>query len=624
MNILLKTTVRLFLIAFFSYSFPSLATLEQSNKYVAWSSYSNLTRSQYLKKLDEHKAKNHRPIDVEILSGTKPTYSVIFQKNSDSRKWAVHTQLDNKGFSKKWNYYKNKNYRLTDLASYKKGSSRYYSGIWIKNTEKLKWASYRNLSSKAFAKKFKSLSKKGYMPIDVNGYKNGSSIAYTTIWQKPKKKMKWILKRNISKNKFASYFKEFKKDGFRVYSFNSYEIKGKLNYAVIWIKDPKSTRWVFNRDMNQNEFNNKWNKYRDLGYRLSNLEVYKQKKKIRYAGLWLENSSRPSWQPKKSVSQKVSDYLLKDAAMGFSVGVAVDGKIRYLNNWGFTDSKNSIAANSRSVYRIASVSKAVTGVLAFALKDKKKLKLNRKTRKYEKRLPKRHRKHTVGDLLANRGKVRHYKDDDPATSSGTVKIFKTAYSASKLFTKDKLVSDDYLYSTHGYTLASAAMEAATKNSFCQLVQNYITKPNKLNSLACEITSNKIASRSKIYERNDKQGFTELKRLNLSWKYPGGGMESSSYDLLRFGVKLDQYKIISEKMVDEMTTRPDTKAWYAYGWDIGTSNGVSWYGKIGGQPGARTYIRIVPDKNIVVVLLANTSGDGGAIRDLGKEIANSLF
>ncbi len=115
MNILLKTTVRLILVVFLSYSFPAFATLEQSDKHLAWSSITDLTRSQYLKKLDEYKAKNYRPIDVNILSGSKPRFSTVFDKNTDSRKWAVHTKLDSKSYNNKWNYYKNKNYRLTDL-----------------------------------------------------------------------------------------------------------------------------------------------------------------------------------------------------------------------------------------------------------------------------------------------------------------------------------------------------------------------------------------------------------------------------------------------------------------------------------------------------------------------------
>jgi len=624
MDHLRKITVGLIAIVVFSFSLPCYAVLEQTDQYLGWQSFTNLSRSDYQKKLDQLKLKSFRPIDIEISSGSKPKFSIVFNKNLDKRKWAIHSQLDNNAFKKKWKKYQKDNYRLVDLESYKKGSKRYYAGIWIKNTENIKWLSSRNISNKEFSKNFKKYSGKGYMPIDIDGYKDGSSTRYSIIWQKPKKNTKWVLKRNLSQKAYSKSFKKYQKKGYRVYDVSAYPIKSKTYYAVIWIKDPKSTKWATRRDMDQRGFKNAWAKYRDLGYRLADVETYKIKKKNRYAGIWLENTKRPDWKFRKSVNKKISDYLSDERAMGFSVGIAIDGKITYLNNWGFADDKNKIAASSRTIYRTASVSKAFTGVLAFALKEDNKLDLNRKTRSYEKRLPKRHRKHTVGDLLANRGKVRHYKSNDKATVSGTKKVYTSAYSASKLFSGDRLVSNKYLYSTHGYTLASAAMEAATNKSFCSLIKSYISQPNNLPSIACEKFDNKVPNRSLIYQRKGSKGFKKLTALSLSWKYPGGGIESSTYDFLRFGIKLDQNKIISKQSVTDMTTRPDTEAWYAYGWNIGNSNGESWYGKLGGQPGANSYIRIVPDKNIVVVLLSNTRGDGGELIDLAKDIANSLF
>ena len=45
--------------------------------------------------------------------------------------------------------------------------------------------------------------------------------------------------------------------------------------------------------------------------------------------------------------------------------------------------------------------------------------------------------------------------------------------------------------------------------------------------------------------------------------------------------------------------------YAYGWDVGTAtSGQRVVGKAGGQPGAKSYLRIYPDDGIVVSVLSN--------------------
>ena len=72
----------------------------------------------------------------------------------------------------------------------------------------------------------------------------------------------------------------------------------------------------------------------------------------------------------------------------------------------------------------------------------------------------------------------------------------------------------------------------------------------------------------------------------------------------------------------MTTNPDRLANYAYGWDTGTHLGTKVIAKAGKQTGSRTYIRIYPEENLVIVLAANTRGS--TPRELAKDIAKEIF
>jgi CubicO group peptidase (beta-lactamase class C family) len=607
------------ILACLPFCLPAQGILDQPSQDLAWESWRDMSESTYEAKLDDLKKKGLRPIDVEIQGGSSRTYACIWRKNSDSRGWEVRTKLKDSEFSTKWEEMKNKGYRPIDQEAHTVSGTTYFGAIWIDNKENLKWASYRKMTSDEFHEKFEELKGK-YIPVDVDAYDMGGQIRYSVIWVENKDNIGWVIKRNIPQADFGSQFDDYSGQGYRLYSVEGYQRNGNQEYATIWVKEAKSRSWYARRDMDGTWFHNYWQKYADLGYRIEDIEVYKINGATRYAGVWVENDERVSWKHRNDVEKLADAYLKKEPTAGMSIAIAVNGKIQFMRGYGFQDIDSNKESHAKTVYRHASVSKALCGTIAYRLQAKRKLDISKKTRDYEPGLPA-HHTHTVGELLSNRGKVRHYKDNDPAASSGTAKVYANALEASKLFSADPLVPGNYLYSTHGYTCAVAAMEKAVGKTYTKIMEDELTNAFDLNTMRCEDLTKNVAERSKIYAV-DGNGFKKLTPLSLSWKFGGGGTESSAYDLARFGIKLLDGSILSNTNMTTMTTKPDNAANYAYGWDTGTDSGQTVFAKSGGQPGARAYIRCYPDKKIVIALLCNTSGDG--ISDLGRDIGALLI
>ena len=88
--------------------------LDQPFDELGWQSWRGMSESDYEKKLDDLKADGYRPIDVEVKGGSQRTYSAIWRKNSDSRKWVVKTKLTDADFHQQWTNYKNQGYRPAD------------------------------------------------------------------------------------------------------------------------------------------------------------------------------------------------------------------------------------------------------------------------------------------------------------------------------------------------------------------------------------------------------------------------------------------------------------------------------------------------------------------------------
>lgn len=593
--------------------------LDQPAQELVWESQRNLSESAYDARLEAMKRAGYRLSEVEITGGNQRTYACIWRKNSENRGWEVRTKLNDTEFSTKWAEMKGKGYRLIDQEVYVLHGQTFYAGLWIQNRELLQWVSFRKLSAAEFEEKM-TMYRGAYLPVDMDVCEMNGQLWYAAVWVENRDRLEWVEKHAMGKADFTKWSDEYNAKGYRLGNLEVFTRAGRTEYTAVWIKEPNPRGWYTCRDVNDIWFRNHWLRCQDQGYRLEEVEAYETENGPRYAGIWLENNERVHWKYRKAIEEMADAYLKDFPAAGMSVGIAIDGKIRFLRGWGFQDVQAEKEAHANTVYRHASIAKALAGIIAFRLKAKNQLDLSAKTRDYEPRLPA-HHTHTVGELLSNRGHVRHYIDHDPASQAGTTKIYPNACEASKLFSADPLVQEPYLYSTHSYTLAAAALEKAAGKLYPKLMEDELTLPLGLPTLRCEDLNNPSAERSKIY-RIHGHGFAELTPLSLSWKYAGGGTESSAYDLLRLGIKLLNDEVLSPADRLAMTTPPDDIEPYAYGWGVATHLGEKVFAKSGGQPGARSYIRCYPDKKIVIVLLCNTEGKG--LSDLGKAIGALLL
>ena len=347
-----------------------------------------------------------------------------------------------------------------------------------------------------------------------------------------------------------------------------------------------------------------------------------------------------------SIDCVIKSYLRFNPAMGLSVAIAHKGKPIYMKGYGWANRNNGLTvATENTIYRTASVAKGITGVLALVLKEKNLINLKTKAKNtaYLPNLPIHHLNYNLEDLLSNRSKIRHYccsdcdqKDangNEVCTGSDPVKKagkMKSAWEATKLFTADPLVNKNdalsdkkYHYSTHAYTVFAAAVEAKINKNFCSILEKHISRPHGLNTLRCEFRNIPNSRRAALYSSSGN-GFVSKTPDDLSWKYGGGGMEISARDLMRFGVKLNGLKILRKKwQLDRLLTRPDNSADYGLGWDVNQRHDAySYYSKSGGQRGARAYLRIYRDEDLVVALMANTRGD--SMSQMTDEIARIIL
>ncbi|MBX3015752.1 MAG: serine hydrolase [Caldilineaceae bacterium] len=602
---------------------------------IGWASIRGLSSSAFSDHFNAMKDE-YLMVDIEVdeIDGEQRV-AAVWQENTDKRGWAEHRNLDTDQFHEKWTTYKEAGYRLIDQEVYQLSGQWRYAGIWVQNKENLAWASYRNLTSEEFSQKFTEFKEAGYLMVDVEGYSTSGGLRYAMLWVQNTEQLDWAEYRNLSSDEFAKKFNELK-GKYRMWEVESYRHNGVQYYAGIWVENKNGRGWAEYRDMTESSYRNRWYRMRDLGYRLINFEVYPTANGERYAGVWRQNSDRPDWALREQVDNLAQNHLDTFTVPGLSVAIAKDGEIQYMRGFGFQDVDAGVWYSARTLNRLASVAKTVGAVLTLRLWQNGVIDdLDADSDTILASLPA-HHTHTVRQLLSNRAGIGHYPDYNV-----TVQQYNTALAASQNFWNTDnnpnvagtqllyTPGTDCVYSTHAHTVLGAVLEAATGKDINTLVEDELSAPFGLPTLQSENRNDGDENRSLVYNQNNNAAAAD----NISWKILGGGLEASAYDLLRFGMKTIDGTIINADSLTELQLAPNPTNcsdpnWgfmgnYALGMQVGTQKGTTVLWKGGNQLGSNTHLRIYPDEDLVIVVLANRN-ENHSTQTLATQIGDLIL
>jgi len=349
-----------------------------------------------------------------------------------------------------------------------------------------------------------------------------------------------------------------------------------------------------------------------------------------------EEALKPAtkWTLSDSADELIKAHRNKFRIPGISVAIAQRGKLVYSQGFGYRDQERQLAATPETRYRLASISKSVTSVVAMTLVERGDLNLDQKLHHYLPKYPRGGKEIKLTHLLSHQSGIRHYKPGDPDSRK-----YVFCRDAMTFFQNDPLKfqpGKQFLYSTHAYTVLGAALESAAKKSFRQLVLDEITTKHNLPTLRPEDRSQADPERATLYKNiapqngpNDTK--PNIKNVpaepdNISWKCPGGGLESTAPDLCRFGIKLLDGSLLQKTSTKQLWTPRKLNngkvTSYGLGWRIDSTNNHRYVAHSGSQLGARSYLRIYPEQGIVLAILSNCRSHQP--QDLGESLSQIIL
>lgn len=239
-----------------------------------------------------------------------------------------------------------------------------------------------------------------------------------------------------------------------------------------------------------------------------------------------------------------------DKFMG-SVAVSRNGEIIYTRSVGYADVENKLKANENSKYRIGSISKTFTTVLAMKAVEKKKLKLDQTIDKYFPEI-KNAGKITVANLLYHRSGIHSFTDDkeyldwntQPKTEKELLDIIIKGGSDFEPDTKSA-------YSNSNFVLLTFIVEKSWGKPYKVLVDELIAKPAGLKNTALggKIDSGKNECKSYRFTGN----WNLEPETDISVPLGAGGIVSTPSDLVKFSDALFGGKLVSKESLEKMQT-----------------------------------------------------------------------
>lgn len=241
------------------------------------------------------------------------------------------------------------------------------------------------------------------------------------------------------------------------------------------------------------------------------------------------------------IDQSMEEELLFQELFGMSIGIVQDGKIVYTKGYGHMDVNRQEAVTTNTVFNWASISKTLTAVATFQLIEANKLNKNTTAKSVLPAIwknPDDHFQINVGHLLSHRSGIRHYNkdrgDDIKADFGQYVDLnIRSDWNASQsvaIFNDLKLMAspnEEFRYSTFGYNLLGAMIEAVSDNGYVEHIKNHILRP--LDSKSIDISRGPWTAFYKDCNGAALPWEESEKRSVL----PGGGWQSNVEDVTIF-------------------------------------------------------------------------------------------
>ena len=349
----------------------------------------------------------------------------------------------------------------------------------------------------------------------------------------------------------------------------------------------------------------------------------------------MRSAPLPAWAAAVEQGQQlVRAGLTEQNLPGISVAVGVDGDIVWAEGFGWADLLNRVPVAPEMRFRIGHASNALTSAAVGLLLEKGRLHLDDEIQTYVPAFPRKQWPVTLRELMGHVAGVRHYRGEEADVPAGHCD---RASDGLRSFADDPLLFEpetQYRYSTYGWVLVSAAVEAAANEPFFTFMRRQIFTPLGMADTTSDSATDPIPDRATFYfprfSGENQFGLEVARPVDYSCFAGAGAFLSTPSDLVRFGMAISRGRLLQPATVRTLQTpqvlASGDETEYGLGWTLETI-------PLAGEPtrlashasrsllGASASFLTFPERGIVVAVTSNTSY--AATRSIALGIARTF-
>jgi CubicO group peptidase (beta-lactamase class C family) len=307
---------------------------------------------------------------------------------------------------------------------------------------------------------------------------------------------------------------------------------------------------------------------------------------------------------------------------GLTVAIATSPTAIWAKGFGLADLENDVPASDDTAYRLASLSKPITAVAVMQLAEQGQLDLDAPIQRYVAAWPDKPWPVTARQLLGHQGGVRHVAPHE----WGLTRHYTSLTDALAVFKDDPLVYQPGtrpLYSSHGYGLLGCAVEGASGMRFLDYLGLRVFGPAGVTRVRDDDVNAIVPHRAQGYRHGPDGTLLNSLLSDTSHKVPGGGLIGTAPEVARFASALLQGRLVRPATLALMLERQKTSdgrlTEYTLGFRVSDPRRKeAWHH--GGQPRVSSLLYLLPERGLVIVVLANLEGVAAALLDLAREVA----
>ena len=305
----------------------------------------------------------------------------------------------------------------------------------------------------------------------------------------------------------------------------------------------------------------------------------------------------------------VDREMARTLAPGVSVAVARDGRVVWSEAIGCADVELQVPMTATTRLRIGSVSKPLTAAALGRLVQDGRLDLDAPVQKYLPDFPKKAWPVTTRELAGHLAGIRHYEGAEFEIRDH----YASVRAALAIFERDALLFEPgtrFSYSSYGWNLISAVLEAASGEPFLALMQRTVFDPAGLAHTAPDDPGPIVPGRARFYTRDEKGAIVNAGFVDNSYKWAGGGFVSTAEDLVAFAFALLDGKLLDAQTLRLLWTSQRTtdgkETGYGLGWSVAVdAKGRRRVSHSGGAQGGTAYLVIYPEERLVAAMIVNS-------------------